>query len=77
MLVYSPYFPILDLVYVICGVLMIVAASYAIKKVREGSKNKFAYVLLGFTFLLGISYVGGAFTEAFRIKGVVYSDYWG
>ncbi len=61
MLVYDPYFPFLALIYLINGVLMIVAASYAIKKVREGSKNKFAYVLLGFTFLLGISYIGAAF----------------
>ncbi len=44
---------------------MIVAAYYAIKKVREGSKNKFAYVLLGFTFLLGISYLGSALADAF------------
>ncbi len=66
MLVYHPFNPILDLVYVISGVLMIVAAFYATKKVREGSKNKFAYVLLGFTLLLGISYVGYAFTDAFR-----------
>jgi hypothetical protein len=56
---------------------MIVAASYAIKKVWEGSKNKFAYVLLAFTFLLGISYVGKAFYYAFRIKGTVYLDWYG
>jgi hypothetical protein len=73
MLVYHPYDLIVDLIILICGVLMIVAASYAIKKVREGSMNKFAYVLLGFTFLLGISYVGYAFTDAFRIK-VVFGD---
>ncbi len=64
MLVFFHY-NIKELFYLICGVLMIVAASYAIKKVREGSKNKFAYVLLGFTFLIGISYVGKAFYYAF------------
>ena len=77
MLVYDPYAPILDFIYLVCGVLMIVAASYAIKKVRQGSKNKFAYVLLGFTFLLGISYIGEAFYHAFRIKGTVYWDQYG
>jgi hypothetical protein len=58
MLIYHPVWPVLDLIYIICGVLMMIAASYAIKKVREGSKNMFAFVLLGFTVLLGISYVG-------------------
>ncbi len=72
MLVYDPIYPFLALIYLIDGVLMIVAASYAIKKVWEGSKNNFAYVLLGFTFLLGISYIGEAFYYAFRIKGTVY-----
>jgi heme/copper-type cytochrome/quinol oxidase subunit 3 len=37
---------------------MIIAASFAIKKVREGAKNMFAYVLLSLTVLLGIAYVG-------------------
>ena len=77
MLVYYPSFPFLALIYLINGVLMIVAASYAIKKVREGSKNKFAYVLLAFTFLLAISYVGKAFAYAFNIKGTVYLDWYG
>jgi hypothetical protein len=67
MLVYDPYAPILDFIYLVCGVLMIVAASYAIKKVRQGSKNKFAYVLLGFTFLLAITYIGLVFEDAFKI----------
>ncbi len=71
-MIFYPISPIYDLVYLVCGVLMIVAASYAIKKVREGSKNKFAYVLLGFTFLLGISYVGEAFTETFLPTNVPF-----
>ncbi len=45
---------------------MIIPACFALKKVREGSKNTFAYVLLGFTILLGIAYVGEAFTDAYR-----------
>ena len=75
MLYYDPYYPTLVLFFLICGVLMIVAASYAIKKVWEGSKNKFAYVLLAFTFLLGISYSGLAFAYAFEIKGTYYDDF--
>jgi hypothetical protein len=77
MLVYDPNYPFWDFFYLINGVLMIVAASYAIKKVWEGSKNKFAYVLLAFTFLLGISYIGEAFYYAFNIKGTVYWDRYG
>jgi len=57
-MVYHPLLPIEDLSELICGVLMITAASYAIKKVTEGSKNMFAYALLSFTVLLGIAYVG-------------------
>ena len=45
---------------------MIIPASYAAKKVNEGSKNMFAYVLLSFTLLLGVSYLGLSFFEAFR-----------
>ena len=57
-MVYHPFYPIVDLFQLICGALMIISASFAIKKVSEGSKNKFAYVLLSFTVLLGISYAG-------------------
>jgi hypothetical protein len=77
MLVYYPLYPILDLTFLIFGAIMIVAASYAVKKVREGSKNKFAYVLLGFTLLLAITYIGYAFTEAFKIKVFSYDQYLG
>jgi len=57
-MVYHPFFPIIDFTMLISGVLMIIPACFALKKVREGSKNMFAYVLLSFTILLGISYVG-------------------
>ena len=50
---------------------MILSATFAIKKVAEGSKNVFAFVLLSFTVLLGIAYVGKAFTEAFRKEVVL------
>jgi hypothetical protein len=65
-MVYHPFYPIEDLCKLICGVLMIISASFAVKKVSEGSKNLFAYTLLSFTFLLGIAYVGEPFSEAFR-----------
>ena len=57
-MVYHPFFPIRDLFQFICGTLMIIFAAFAVKKVSEGSKNMFAYVLLSFTVLLGIAYVG-------------------
>ena len=52
------YSPVLDCIRLTCGVLMIIPAFNAVKKVSEGSKNMFAYALLSFTVLLGISYVG-------------------
>jgi hypothetical protein len=58
MVVYFPFSPIRDLIRLICGVLMIITACFALKKVSEGSKNRFAFILLGFTVLLGIAYVG-------------------
>ena len=58
MVVYFPFSPIRDLIRLICGVLMIIAACFALKKVSDGSKNRFAYTLLVFTVLLGFAYVG-------------------
>jgi hypothetical protein len=57
-----------DLCRLIFGVLMILSASFAIKKVREGSKNKFAFVLLSFTVITGISYIGLSLNDAFKRK---------
>ncbi len=57
-MVFHPFFPLKNLCELICGVLMIKAASYAVNLVRDGSKNKFAYALFSFTYLLGTSYVG-------------------
>ncbi len=67
-MVFHPSYPIRDLFLLICGVLMIIPACFALKKVHEGSKNQFAYVLLSFTILLGIAYVGEAFTDAYTKK---------
>ena len=64
-MVYHPTKPIFDVCDLISGVLMIVSASVAMKKIREGSKNRFAYVLLSFTVLLGLSYVGITSSEVF------------
>jgi hypothetical protein len=50
---------------------MIISASFAVKKVSEVSKNMFAFVLLSFTMLLGIAYVGKALSEAFRHEVVL------
>ena len=69
-MVFHPLFPILDLLQLIDGVLMIILAFFAIKKVRDGSKNTFAYVILSFTVLLGISYLGESLNDTFR-KAVV------
>ena len=70
-MVFHPSYPIRDLFLLICGVLMIIPACFALKKVHEGSKNQFAYVLLSFTILLGIAYVGEALNEAFRSEVVL------
>ena len=72
-MVYHPTYPITDLIELVSGVLMIIPACFALKMVREGSKNTFACVLLSFTILLGIAYVGEAFTDAFR-RGVVLPE---
>ena len=45
---------------------MIIAASFTIWKISIGSKNVFAYVLMYFTVLLGIVYIGLALSDAFR-----------
>lgn len=52
---------------------MIISGTFAVKKVSEGSKNQFAFVLLLFTILFGIAYVGFAFSNTFR-KKIVLSE---
>ena len=58
MMVYYPVYKWTDLSSLISGIVMIVAASLATKKIKEGSRNAFAYVLMCFTVLLGIAYIG-------------------
>ena len=72
-MVYHPFYPIEAFCFLISGVLMIISGSFAVKKVSEGSKNMFAYILLGFTVILGIAYIGLAFCEAFR-REVILPD---
>ena len=57
-MVFDPYYKYLDLSRLVSGIIMIIAASLTIKKIGEGSSNVFAYVLMCFTMLLGIAYVG-------------------
>ena len=54
-----------DLSCLISGIIMIVAASFSIKKISEGSKNVFAYVLMCFTVLLGLAYIAEVVNDAF------------
>ncbi len=62
---YYPFLPLKDLCQLICGTLMILSATFSIKKVSEGSKNVFAYVLMCFTVLLGLAYIAEVVNDAF------------
>jgi hypothetical protein len=65
---YHPEFPYEDLSDLVSGVVMIIAATFTIWKISKGSKNVFAYVLMSFTLLLGIAYLGLAFCDVFRYE---------
>jgi len=56
---------------------MIISAIIVILKVQGGSKSVFAYVLMSFNALLGISYMGNSFVEAYRrlvvVNGTTYT----
>ena len=67
-MVYRPELPILDLSNLVSGSVMITSAVVVIIKVSQGSKNKFAYVLLSLTVVMGISKIGFAFIEAYRMQ---------
>lgn len=55
---------------------MIISAIIVIFKVQRGSKKVFAYVLMSLNALLGISYMGNSFDEAYRrlvvVNGTTY-----
>ena len=59
-------YPIYDWSRLSVGIILIIAATLAIIKITFGSKNKFAYLILSFTELYGIYYMGLALTEAYR-----------
>ncbi len=58
----------------ISGSVMIVAAAAVIWKVHNGSRNLFAYVLMFFTTLLGIAYIGLSSSKAFRREVVLPNE---
>ena len=57
-MVFNPILPAVDLSQAICGTVIIISASVAIKKIYDGSKNQFAYVLITLATLLGLAYEG-------------------
>jgi hypothetical protein len=65
-MVYNPLYKSGDLSRLVPGIVMIIAASFTIWKISIGSKNVFAYVLMYFTVLIGIVYIGLALSDAFR-----------
>jgi hypothetical protein len=73
-MVYAPLIPVLDLSKLVCGLVMIIAATFSLIKIRYGSKNVFAYVLMWFTELLGFAFIGQASTEAFRNPVTGYAN---
>jgi hypothetical protein len=42
----------------ICGTAMIVVSTVVIRKIRASSNNRFAYVLMLFTAMLGVANLG-------------------
>ena len=72
-MVFKPIYPNMCLTQLISGSVMIIAAAAVIWKVRNGSRNLFAYVLMFFTTLLGIAYIGLSASKAFR-REVVLPD---
>ena len=65
-MVFKPYKPVWCLNQLISGTVMLIAATVVILKIHFGSKNQFAYVLMLFTVLFGIAFVGLALVKAFR-----------
>ena len=72
-MVFHPLHPLFDLCNLLCGVLMIVLAVIVINKIRKSSKNLFAYLLMSLTACQGVSYVGVAVVDSFRLR-VPFAD---
>lgn len=73
-LIIAPWAPINDLSNLVSGTVMILVGVTVFIKVYRGSKNTFAYTLLAFTIVMGISKIGFAFTDTFRSE-VTMPDY--
>jgi hypothetical protein len=63
---FYPENPYEDLITLVANTITIVAATVVIFKVHRITKNTFAYTLMVFTILIGVSWIGAVFTEAFR-----------
>lgn len=70
-MVFKPQYPIKDLSDVICGTFMIISATFVLQKIVRGSKNKFSYVLMSLTVLLGTAYVGYAIDDSIRREAIL------
>ena len=70
-IVFHPKVPLRDLSHLVCGIVMILTAIVVSLKVKSKSKNTFSYLLMSFTFAMGVSNVGIAFSEAFRQEIII------
>ena len=65
--VFYPIEPYADLSELVSGSVMIISASAVIHRIYNKSKNTFAYALMVFTLMQGVSNVGIASTGALRM----------
>ena len=63
--VFRPDLPALDLTRLICGIFISFAATTVIIKNQKHEKSRFVYLIMGMAVVLGLVYVGLAFSEAF------------
>ena len=63
-IVWDPEYPVLVGIQLFCGAAMIIAATVVICKVRMTTKNTFAYTLLTFTVLFGVSLIGRGLSQS-------------
>ena len=72
---FHPENPYEDLTALVANTIVIVAATVVILKIHRITKNTFAYTLMVFTILIGVSWIGAVFTEAFREEVLLLWDY--
>lgn len=63
--VFRPDLPALDLTRLICGACISLAATTVIIKNHKHEKSRFVNLIMGMAVMLGLVYVGLAFSEAF------------